>query len=157
MGQKPDVIEQEIKEKRAAISNRLEQMTSRGADDVREMGSRIENFFEEKRIASTAREHPFATVAGALGLGVALGMASGSVHLPRRSPEYRPPEPQRYQVGRDAASAGLLAGILAPLEAAAVEQGSQLIRGWFSPAREGRKSSDTQESPRRANGSSLAL
>lgn len=39
-------------------------------------------------------------------------------------------------------SAGFLASILAPIEAAAVEQGTELVRQWPAPARDGRRSSD---------------
>lgn len=141
MGQKPDVIEQEIRETREAISNKIDRMTSRGADNVREIGSRIEDFLEEKRIAPTAREHPFATLAGAVGLGVALGMASGAVHLPRRSRQDTR-EGGRDGGQRDGMSAGILAGILAPIEAAAVEQGTELVRQWLAPARAGSGSAD---------------
>lgn len=155
MGQKPGVIEQEIRETREAISNKIDRMTSRGADDVREVTSRIEGFFEEKQIASAAREHPLATLAGALGLGVALGMASGSVHMPSRSHDSR--EDPRNRV-REGISAGFLASILAPIEAAAVEQGTELVREWLGPARDRGKSNTRSSSPDvPADGSRFAL
>ena len=145
MGQKPGVIEQEIRETREAISNKIDRMTSRGADDVREVTSRIEGFFEEKQIASTAREHPLATLAGALGLGVALGMASGSVHMPSRSHDSR--ENPRNTKVREGISAGFLASILAPIEAAAVEQGTELVRDWLGPARDRGKANTRSSRP----------
>lgn len=83
-------------------------------------------------------------MAGALGLGVALGMASGAVHLPRRSRQDTP-QKDRDNARRDGMSAGLLAGILAPIEAAAVEQGAELVRQWLAPARSGNDSPDRGE------------
>jgi hypothetical protein len=148
MGQKPDVIEQEIRDKRDTISNKIDRMASRGADDMREIGSRVENFFEEKGVASTAQEHPFATLAGAVGLGVALGLASGSVHLPGgsgRDADYR----ERDTGRRHGNSPGIISSILAPIEAAAVAQGTELIREWLGPSREGERVREQQPAPDR--------
>jgi ElaB/YqjD/DUF883 family membrane-anchored ribosome-binding protein len=77
MAKKPAEIQREIAQQRAAIERRLHALEDRVVDDVRDAGSAFTSEIGERtRINQYASERPLATVAGAFGAGVVLGMIS---------------------------------------------------------------------------------
>jgi hypothetical protein len=89
MGQDPDAIEREIRESRQRISQRISAVQRRVGDDIDSLKRDAEN---EANIAAgelkglfdlqqQGSQHPYTLVAGGLGLGVLLGVASESISL----------------------------------------------------------------------------
>jgi hypothetical protein len=120
MGKNPDLIEQEIRAKRDAISGRVEEMRQRGADDIEEVTSGIKETFEGGGIKDQVEKRPFTVLAGALGLGVALGLASETVNLRAIAGGDRD-QPTRGR--KSGGSEGLFAGLTSAFEYAAVDEG----------------------------------
>jgi hypothetical protein len=81
MGKRPAEIEREIAEQRELVSSRVKEMRQRGSDNVDELSSRLGDTLNSTVVKQTVEERPMLTVAGALALGVALGMASDSVSI----------------------------------------------------------------------------
>jgi hypothetical protein len=145
MGKGSAEIEQEIRAKRKAISAKVDEMTQRGADDVREAADRVQELFDSTPITKTADEHPFLTLAGALGVGVVLGMASESVSLGSlfggSGSQAGPPRYDQWRQQNESQRTGLLSGLIVGLESAAIEEGRQLFHEWMAPTRNGRDGS----------------
>lgn len=85
MGSKSAQIEREITEKRRLISEKMERLETRvrgDASGVRSMAddrlSQVTEQLDRSGVVEYIRQHPFSSVAGALGLGVLAGVVSES-------------------------------------------------------------------------------
>lgn len=146
MGKKPGDIEQEIAAKREAISRKIDEIAERGSEDAQELNERFQEIYNDLPLKDVAHDHPFLTVAGALGVGVVLGMASESVSLGgdgRSSSDDLYRERERSRDG----GGGLVSGLVGAIEGMALDEGRRLLREWMAPAREddGRYERQTQE------------
>jgi hypothetical protein len=143
MGKRPDDIYEEIRQTRREISGRVEEMRERGKDDAHEVKERVQDVFHGAGLREQAEKRPFVTLLGALGVGIALGMASESINL--RSIAGGNTEQRRSLYGRQGGRReGLFAGITTALEGAAVEEGRQLLHEWIGnlrPAEDGNRAS----------------
>jgi ElaB/YqjD/DUF883 family membrane-anchored ribosome-binding protein len=126
MGKRPVQIEHEIAEQRELIERRVREMRDRGSRDAEELTSRIGDAFTGTAVRQTVDERPILTVAGALALGVALGMASESVSL-------RGLLSQGEKSYRNAPSAN--GGILGSLSAVAVDELKDILERWATDRR----------------------
>jgi len=134
MGQKSAAIEQEIRDKREMISRRVDGVEERGGDDIQEVKSRVQKLTRDSPVGKAAEKQPLLTVAGAVGVGVLLGMASGKVHLPGRSDKRQGHNGARSdERNSGAAKPGLLTGLVTALEMAAVAEGRELVHEYLSP------------------------
>jgi hypothetical protein len=135
MGKRPDDIYEEIRQTRREISGRVDEMRERGKDDAQEVKSRVQDVFQGAGLREQAEKRPFVTLLGALGVGIALGMASESVNL-RSIAGGGQSEQRRSLYGKQAGQRdGLFAGITTALEGAAVEEGRQLLHEWIGNLR----------------------
>jgi hypothetical protein len=150
MGQRPAQIEQEIKDLRQEISARIENLTNRGATDVHDASEGVRegvhSLIERAGLASGMEERPYAYIAGAVAVGVALGMASESVSLPdfEFNGKTNKKAPQRNGKG-----GGFLGTIISGIEAAAVTEGQDLLRRWLTNDREDTPATERQGTPAR--------
>jgi hypothetical protein len=133
MGKRPDDIYHEIRQARQAIADRIEEMRERGRDDAEEVKGRVQDIFHGAGLREQAEKRPYVTILGALGVGIALGMASESVNL-REIAGGRGERPQPYGKG-SSTHEGLFAGLTAGLQGAAVEEGRQLLHQWIGNLR----------------------
>jgi ElaB/YqjD/DUF883 family membrane-anchored ribosome-binding protein len=86
MGKKPDQIEREIREQRDAISARISGLQERVQKDVEsvktEAQSRANSVKDQAKeslnLDAQVQDHPLASLAGAFGVGVVLGVLSDS-------------------------------------------------------------------------------
>jgi hypothetical protein len=90
MGKKPAELEREIREHRAAIDRKIAALDDRVRTDVKDAGASLSSRIEERaHVKQYAEERPLATVLGAFGTGVALGMVSNRRgHSPTRRNAY---------------------------------------------------------------------
>jgi hypothetical protein len=128
MGKRPAEIEREIEQQREQISQRISEIRQRGSDDVDELTSRFGDTLNTTVVKQTVEERPMLTVAGALALGVALGMASESVSLRglvgKSDQGYRRPAP-----------GGVGDGLMGSLSALAADEIKSLVDRWTSDRR----------------------
>jgi hypothetical protein len=147
MGKRPDVIYDEIRLTRQQISTRVEEMRTRGQDDAQEVKDRVADVFQGAGLREQVEQQPFVALLGALGVGVALGMASESVNL--RAIAGGKGEQQKPFGGRSGGRGdGLFASLTAGLSGAAVEEGRQLLHEWIGnlrPAENGNRSASWDE------------
>jgi ElaB/YqjD/DUF883 family membrane-anchored ribosome-binding protein len=84
MAKKPDEVEREIEEHRRTISRKIEALQGRVEEDLNGVKSEVEERTSGLRqqagqvfdLESQVREHPLTTVAGAFGVGIAMGLVS---------------------------------------------------------------------------------
>ncbi len=132
MGKNPDLIEQEIKRKREAISLKVNDITDRGAEDAREITERVKGVFDKNTLNQTVEEHPLSTLMDAFGVGVAMGVASGSVgasHNGHRQDygNFEPPKQSRLL------ESGVFSGLLGSVELAAAGSVREMVKAWLAP------------------------
>jgi hypothetical protein len=85
MGSRTDEAERRVRAQRTLIERKIADLEARTGDDFAEARRRVAHHLTHlpetvpggEMVLEQAREHPFATLAGSLGLGVALGMATG--------------------------------------------------------------------------------
>lgn len=124
MGSKSAQIEREIIEKRRLISDKMERLETRIRDDadgvrsaVNDRLSQVSEQLDRSSLVEYVRQHPFSSIAGALGLGVVAGVVSESAMPsretePRAEPRSRPAQGERVIDRLTGAIAGTaLAGI----------------------------------------------
>jgi hypothetical protein len=126
MGTRPAEIEREIAQQREDISRRVSEMRQRGSDDVQDFSSRLGDTLNSSVVKQTVEERPMLTVAGALALGVALGMASESVSL-------RGIANRAKEGARQTTSAG--GGLMGAVSGFAADELKSLLEGWLSERR----------------------
>jgi hypothetical protein len=147
MGKRPDVVYEEIRQTREQISRRVDEMRQRGKDDAHEVKERVQDVFQGAGLREQAEKRPFVTMLGALGVGIALGMASESVNL--HSVAGANKDRERFNERRGQGS-GLFAGLTTALEGAAVEEGRQLLHEWIGnlrPAENGNRGTPWDAKP----------
>jgi ElaB/YqjD/DUF883 family membrane-anchored ribosome-binding protein len=157
MGKNSDVIEQEIRARREAISGRFDEMRERAGDDADEVASRVKEAFESAGLKEQVEKRPLMVMAGAVGLGVVLGMASESINVRSvldrdKSQQGRSLNGTQARSGRG--EGGLISGLTSALEYAAVDEGRELLRDWIRGLRpqsderpDGRTRAGSPESP----------
>jgi hypothetical protein len=133
MGKRPAEIEREIAQQREDISRHVSEMRQRGSDDVQEFSSRLGDTLNSSAVRQTVEERPMLTVAGALALGVALGMASESVSL-------RGIASTAKEGARQTTSAG--SGLMGALSGIAADELRSLLEGWLSERRSAAERTD---------------
>jgi hypothetical protein len=137
MGKRPDDVYEEVRQTREEISARIEEMRQRGKEDAQEFKSRVEDLFQGAGLREQVEQRPVTVLTGALGLGVALGMASESVNVRSvlggdgKREQARSPYDRRARTGND----GFFSEITSALESAVVEEGRQLLHDWISGLR----------------------
>jgi hypothetical protein len=166
MGKKPDQIEQDIRSQRDHISRRIEDLQHRVQDDMASVRSeakdrassavddakgKIEGAKESLHtdtLKSMVEDHTISTMAGALGVGVLLGVISegfGSGNgSSSRSGGYRAAsdareygyESRRSQNGGGNGLAGMIASVVGPAASAAQDELQQLVRESFGTLKE---------------------
>jgi hypothetical protein len=153
MGKKPAQIEADIKAQRAHISNRIEELERRAQDDIGSLQSeakarasgaiddakgRIDNAkssVDLSSLKSMVEQHTASTMAGAVGVGVLLGIVSegfgggngGSTSGGRQSSFY-----DRQDSGGGGALSGLVASFFGPAANTAQGELQQLVREGFA-------------------------
>jgi ElaB/YqjD/DUF883 family membrane-anchored ribosome-binding protein len=144
MGAKPDEIERQIREQRARIDNRMQGLEYRIKDDVDKVRSEASN-----RTSGTVegvkgvfqpdgpmRDHPVSMMAGALGVGVLMGMVSegltsGSSSSSRNGGSH---DNGRSSNGNGSSSglAALVTSVIGPAASTAQNELQDLVREGFS-------------------------
>lgn len=147
MGKKPDQIEREISDQRSRIGEHLGTLQTRVQDDVGvvrdEARTRMSGAFDDAKGAfgsdGIMQQHPLTTMAGALGVGVVLGVASeGFGSGARRNDGSSGGSSGRSEAapGNSASGiGGLLASIVGPAAGTAQEELQQLVREGFDAVR----------------------
>jgi hypothetical protein len=131
MGKRPAEIEREIAEQRERISSRVQEMRERGSRDAEEFTSRLSDSLSNSALKQTVEDRPMLTVAGALALGVALGMASESVSVGSLTGRRQSVDPRFGN--RQQPSAG--GGLMGALSAVAADEIKTLVDKWTSERR----------------------
>jgi hypothetical protein len=123
MGKGPAVVEEEIREKRALIARQIEDLKARGKGDFRELSDRITRFTHESPVGRAVESRPLLTLAGAVGAGVILGMATGGGRSHEDTRATRESE----------AGGGILTGLMGLVQGMAVDEGKDLFRDLVAP------------------------
>lgn len=148
MGKKPDQIEREIAEKRSQISAQIEGLQTRVQDDVDAMRldakERSAQAFGDAKetlkvdhIKQMMEDHTVSTMAGAVGLGVVLGMVSeglssgGSNSNSSRSNGYGGSNGSSSRNGGGGGIASMLASFVGPAASTAQSELQDLVREGF--------------------------
>jgi ElaB/YqjD/DUF883 family membrane-anchored ribosome-binding protein len=141
MGKKPDQIENEIRQHRAEVTRRIDALQTRMQDQIgaasQNTRARVSGAVDEAKSAfkpgGMMQEHPLSTMAGALGMGVLLGVASdGFTSNGGRTNDSR-------QARSSSAAGGLtslLSFIAGPAASTAQDELQQLVREGFGAFRE---------------------
>ena len=143
MGAKPDEIERQIADQRARIDHRLQGLETRVKQDVDNVRSEASNRASDtvggvKQIFEPdgpMREHPLSMMAGALGLGVVLGMVSegitsGGGDSSRNGSSHQSSESRSN--GSSSGLASMLSGLVGPAAATAQNELQDLIKEGFA-------------------------
>ncbi|HUF53238.1 MAG TPA: hypothetical protein VMR52_05620 [Dehalococcoidia bacterium] len=133
MGKKPAEIEQDIRDKRESISQKLDELTSRGSGDLQEVSERVQGVYRDSPLKAALDDHPLLAVAGAVGVGVALGMASDMFS----SKESMRPEGghRAYSADPSARVGGDFGGVIASLQGIVVEEARKFVDELMSPTK----------------------
>ena len=138
MGKKPDQIENEIRQHRAEMTRRMDALQERIQDQVAttrdDTKARVSGAMGEARTAlkpdTLMQERPLSALAGALGVGVLLGVVSegfGSGGGGRQEQRFS----ESRSNGSGAGLAGLLTYIAGPAAQTAQNELQQLVREGF--------------------------
>lgn len=139
MGKNPDLIEQEIRRKREAISVKVKAISDRGAGDAQEITDRIKGVFDKNTLNQTMGDHPLTTLAGAFGVGVAMGVASGGIgssdngERQRQDSSYQQPPNRSWLM-----ESSVFSGIISSVEGAAADSVREMVKAWLAPPQEKR-------------------
>jgi len=145
MGAKPDEIERQIADQRARIDHRMQGLESRVKQNVEtvrtEASTRasdtvggVKQIFEPE---GPMREHPLSMMAGALGLGVVLGMVSEGITSSgggdsRSNGSNHQGNESRSNGGGSSGVGSLLAGLVGPAATTAQNELQDLIKEGFA-------------------------
>ena len=145
MGAKPDEIERKIAEQRARIDHRLESVESRIREDVENVRSEassrtsdtvdgVKSIFQPD---GPIQEHPLSMMAGALGLGVVLGMVSEGLTSGSGNGHSSPGDGYARDQRRSSESGGsglasLVSTLVRPAAATAQHELQDLVREGFA-------------------------
>ena len=143
MGAKPDEIERQIADQRARIDHRLQGLETRVKQDVDNVRSEASNRASDtvggvKQIFEPdgpMREHPLSMMAGALGLGVVLGMVSEGITSGGGDSSRNGSNHQSSGSRSNGSSSGLasmLSGLVGPAAATAQNELQDLIKEGFA-------------------------
>jgi ElaB/YqjD/DUF883 family membrane-anchored ribosome-binding protein len=141
MGKKPDQIEHDIEAKRAQIGQRIENLQHRAHNDVETMRTEAKDrssmAFEDAKdslkvdsVKQMMEDHTLSTMAGALGVGVLLGVVSegfGSGGSSSSRDGYRSRDGHREGGGMT----GMLASLIGPAASTAQNELQDLVREGF--------------------------
>ena len=147
MGQDPAAIERQIRESRARISGRIEVVQQRIANDVeglrRDANQQSSEALDEIKglldLEQQTRAHPYTMLAGGLGVGVLLGMASESL-TSGHDPQAPAKNTQNHQ-SNNSLFAGVLAGVLEVTSDTLRDEVGNLLRDGFSSFKSSMKES----------------
>jgi hypothetical protein len=134
MGKNPDLIEQEIRRKRESISQKVNDITNRGAEDAREISERVKGVFDKNTLNHAVEEHPLSTLMGALGIGVAMGVASGSAGASANGDRQRQ-DYSDYQQPKQSwlLESSVFSGLISSVEVAAADGVREMVKAWLAP------------------------
>lgn len=160
MGARADDAQRRVARQRQQIERRIEGLGDRARDDLDQAGTaareRVRYVADQapglERVTRLAARHPLTTVGGALGLGVALGVASEGIPLPiSQNNQHADVGSTRGRMGRAAQEQGdQLRGAVAPIIAGVVGPMQDELRSWFREAIRG--ASDGQHESERPSG-----
>jgi ElaB/YqjD/DUF883 family membrane-anchored ribosome-binding protein len=157
MGKKPDQIEQDIKAQREHISRRIDDLQTRVQDDIQTVRSeakeRANSTVGEAKgklddakgslnldtVKSMVEEHTMSSIAGALGVGVLLGVVSeglGGGGSNSGSQNGQRSSGQSNGGGGSSGIGAMIASIVGPAASTAQDELQQLVREGFSVAKE---------------------
>jgi ElaB/YqjD/DUF883 family membrane-anchored ribosome-binding protein len=157
VGKDPDQIEREIRDYRGHIGDRIDGLQKRVRSDIEtaqsEAKQRVNTTMEDTKQTlkpqSLMDEHPLSSVAGALGIGVLLGVASEGFSSGGKSDGNSASNGRRDGNGESALS-GLLGSIVGPAARTAQDELQHLVKQGFSAVRE-QASQMTETDPRVQN------
>jgi ElaB/YqjD/DUF883 family membrane-anchored ribosome-binding protein len=145
MGAKPDEIERQIAAQRANIDQRLQGLETRVKQDVDSVRNEASNrasgtvsgFKQVFETDGPMREHPLSMMAGALGLGVVLGMVSEGITSSgggdsRSNGSTHQRDEGRSNGGGSSGVGSLLAGLVGPAATTAQNELQDLIKEGFA-------------------------
>jgi ElaB/YqjD/DUF883 family membrane-anchored ribosome-binding protein len=159
MGKKPDQIEQDIKAQREHISRRIDDLQTRVQDDIQTVRSeakeRANSTVGEAKgklddakgslnldtVKSMVEEHTMSSIAGALGVGVLLGVVSeglggGGSNSGSQNGQRSSGQSNGSSGGGSSGLGGMIASIVGPAASTAQDELQQLVREGFSVAKE---------------------
>lgn len=141
MGKKPDQVERDINAQRANITAHVEGLQKRVRDDLDtaqaaakgRVNDAVQGTKQTLKPDNLLEEHPISGVAGAMAIGVVLGIA-GNGHNDGHSS--RSSRQHNGSGSGDGALSGLLASVLSPAAHAAQQELQGLVREGFSALKE---------------------
>ena len=158
MGANPDEIERQIAQQRARIDQRMKGLETRIREDVDNVRTEATNrasgtvdgakeFFQP---TGPMRDHPLSMMAGALGLGVVLGMVSEGLTADGTGSSNRRPDGYSRDSRSSPGSNGItsmLSGLIGPAAMTAQNEIQDLVKEGFATLK-GRNSNGTSDTLR---------
>lgn len=144
MGKKPDQVERDIDAQRANISAHVEGLQKRVRDDLDtaqsaakgRVSDAVQGTKETIRPGNLLEEHPISSIAGAMAIGVVLGVAGNGGNDGHNNNGHSLSQRRNGSSSGEGALSGLFGSILMPAARAAQEELQGLVREGFSALKE---------------------